>query len=475
MKFLENAEVLVVEDETLLRRRLCSFLEDRGASAASASKLEEARRLLAELAFDFVLLDINLPDGNGLDLLREEVFSATTVVIVMTANNGVETAVEAMRLGATDFLGKPFEVAEVPLVLSRSRKSRQARRLEEFRREQETPAADGFLFSAGLEQVRANVEKMIAADRRLRENLPPVLIEGETGTGKSSIARWLHYHGPRREGPIVEVNCSTLPDSLAESELFGHERGAFTDARKERIGLFEAAHGGSLFLDELPSLSLRLQTKILTAIEGQEIRRLGGSKTIAVDVRVLAATNLDLRKAVRDGAFREDLYHRLDLYRLRLPPLRERREDLPALAEHLLQRIAARYRFTNRSLSGKGAKRLLEHTWPGNVRELEHVLERALVFEEQDAIDLDQLAGASAAPTSPPSATDDWFNEAFVIPETGFDLNEAINRLIHHALRQTGDNISAAARLLAVPRDYIRYRLKKQEYQSADTNGPNGE
>src|SRR5690606_36429248 len=203
-----------------------------------------------------------------------------TSVIVMTASNGVETAVEAMRLGAADFVAKPFEAGEIPLTLHRIRQHRQARRLEEFRREQEAVAPEKFLFSPGLKAVRERVEKILTADERLRAALPPVLIEGETGTGKSSIARWIHYHGPRKEGPLVEVNCSTLPESLAESELFGHERGAFTDARKERIGLFEAADGGTLFLDEISSLSLPLQAKVLTAIEDRRIRRVGGSKTI---------------------------------------------------------------------------------------------------------------------------------------------------------------------------------------------------
>lgn len=461
MEFLKNAEILVVEDETLLRRRLCAFLEDRGASVAAAANLAEARGLLAQIPFDFVLLDVNLPDGIGLDLLRKGAFSANTAVVVMTANNGVETAVEAMRLGAIDFLAKPFEVAELPLILSRTRQSRQARRLDQYRREQDA-APDQFLFSKGLEKLKAHLEKIIAADGRLRGFLPPVLIEGETGTGKSSIARWLHYHGPRQEGPMVEVNCSALPEALAESELFGHERGAFTDARKERIGLFEAADGGSLFLDEIPSLSQALQAKVLTAIEDGKIRRLGGNKTIHVDVRVITASNQDLREAVKTGAFREDLYHRLDLYRLRLPALRERVDDLPVLARHLLRQIEQRYHVSGKGLSQEGIRRLQAYRWPGNVRELEHVLERAVVFEETDELCLEQL-GLSPSPASSDGADKkDWFNEHFVFPEEGFDIEQAINRIIRHALRQTDQNVSAAARLLAVPRDYIRYRLKKK-------------
>ncbi len=466
METLKNAEILVVEDETLLRRRLCAFLENRQASVTAAANCEQARELLSQMPFDFVLLDVNLPDGNGLDLLRDGAFSDNTSVIVMTASNGVETAVEAMRLGAADFVAKPFEAGEIPLTLHRIRQHRQARRLEEFRREQEAVAPEKFLFSPGLKAVRERVEKILTADERLRAALPPVLIEGETGTGKSSIARWIHYHGPRKEGPLVEVNCSTLPESLAESELFGHERGAFTDARKERIGLFEAADGGTLFLDEISSLSLPLQAKVLTAIEDRRIRRVGGSKTIEADVRVIAAANVDLREALRAGVFREDLYHRLDLYRLRLPPLRQRPEDLPRLADHLLRQIARRYRLETIRVSQLGTARLKAHPWPGNVRELEHVLERAVVFEETDPLDLEQLAAAAPGGNGN-GATNEWFNTAFVFPEHGFDLNEAINRLIHHALAQTQQNVSAAARLLSVPRDYIRYRLKKKSGQAS--------
>jgi two-component system, NtrC family, response regulator AtoC len=461
MQFLQNTEILIVEDETLLRRRIQAFLQDRQASVATAANLEEARRLIREMPFDFVLLDVNLPDGNGLDLLRKNAFSANTVVVVMTANEGVETAVEAMRLGAVDFLAKPFELAELPIVLSRTRQNRQARRLEEFRREQEAASPRQFLFSQGLCEVERNLQKIIAADERLREHLPPVLIEGETGTGKSSIARWLHYNGPRREGPMVEVNCSALPESLAESELFGHERGAFTDARKERIGLFEAAHGGSLFLDEIPSLPVPLQAKVLTAIEDRRIRRLGGTKTISIDVRIMAAANQDLRQAAANGAFREDLFHRLDLYRLRLPALRERPDDLPELAGHLLRQIEKRHRLTGRALSQPGLLRLKKYSWPGNVRELEHVLERAVVFEDTNELKLEHLDHPTASPGPTERNPQEWFNVEFAFPQEGFHLEEAINRIIGHALNQTNQNVSAAARLLDVPRDYIRYRLKK--------------
>jgi DNA-binding NtrC family response regulator len=258
----------------------------------------------------------------------------------------------------------------------------------------------------------------------------------------------------------VEVNCSALPETLAESELFGHERGAFTDARTTRLGLFEAAGGGTLFLDELPSLAPALQAKVLTAIEDHRIRRVGGNKPIAVDVRLIAAASRDLKELVAAGQFREDLYHRLDLFRLQLPALRERGADIVPLAEALLQRLCRRHRLAAREFSENGRKRLLAYPWPGNVRELAHELERAIVFEDAPVLEFAHLRGDG--PESPASVfkPGEWWNDEFEFPERGFSIEAAMLRIIHHAMKQAGGNMSAAARLLGVPRDYVRYRLE---------------
>jgi two-component system, NtrC family, response regulator AtoC len=259
----------------------------------------------------------------------------------------------------------------------------------------------------------------------------------------------------------VEVNCSALPETLAESELFGHERGAFTDARAARIGLFEAADGGTLFLDELPSLSMALQAKVLTAVEDHKIRRVGGSKELPVDVRIIAATNRDLPQSVSKGEFREDLYHRLDLFSIDIPPLRERGDDILGLAETFLERLSKRHRVPRKSLSAQGRKNLVAYGWPGNVRELAHELERAIVFDESNSLDFESLSRRKTAPGLDSSKTPntEWFNESFVFPPDGFSLEESIMRMINHALKQTNQNVSAAARLLGVSRDYLRYRL----------------
>jgi DNA-binding NtrC family response regulator len=451
---LAGLEILIVEDETLLRKQLTAQLERLGMEVTGTGTLSGARQLVAEMNYDFVLLDVNLPDGRTLDLLRESAFSTNTSVIVMTANGEVAGAVEAMKLGALDYLVKPFDPLELSLVMVRVRRSKQGSRVEEHRRDDEA----GFFFGSAMAQIEAQLQRILAADGRMQGPLPPVLIQGETGTGKTTIARWLHQQGPRGAAPLVEVNCSALPETLAESELFGHERGAFTDARTARMGLFEAANGGTLFLDELPSLSLGLQAKVLTVLEDHRIRRVGGNKMIATDVRLIAATNRDLRQLTSQGAFREDLFHRLDLYRVTLSPLRDRGQDILKLAELLTSRLCRQHRLPVKRISAAGQQRLLSYAWPGNVRELSHELERAIVFEDNQELVFENLQ----TPIDPAKAQDSagWINPSFTFPTEGFSLEGAIGSLIQRALSQSGNNVSAAARLLGVSRDYLRYRLR---------------
>ncbi len=424
--------------------------------------------MLADLSFDFAIIDVNLPDGLGTNLLKERAFPQNTGVIVMTAQGGIAGAVEALKLGALEYLTKPFDLAELSLLIARARRTKQTERIDEFRRKKED--SSDFLFGSALADLKSMLEKILAADRRVETRLAPVLIQGETGTGKTTIARWIHRNGPRANAPLVEVNCSALPETLAESELFGHERGAFTDARTARIGLFEAADGGTLFLDELPSLSLGLQAKVLTAVEDHKIRRVGGSKEIPVDVRIIAATNRVLPEVVAKGEFREDLFHRLDLFSVEIPPLRARGEDIIKLAELYLQNLSKRHRVGPKSITGLGRKNLLSYAWPGNVRELAHELERAIVFEEGDELDFQSLGKraqvVAAGEAGKPSGLD-WFNEKYVFPAEGFSLEEGIMRLIQHALKQTNQNVSAAARLLGVSRDYLRYRLSGKSEESS--------
>jgi DNA-binding NtrC family response regulator len=460
MSSLTGLDWLLLEDDVMLRKRLTAQLGRLGAEVSVAENIRQARELLAGKDFDFALLDVHLPDGRGPDLLREKIISANTGVIVMTAQGGVAEAVEAMRLGALEYLVKPFDAEELPLVIKRAQRVRQAARVEEHRRDD--AEKEPLFFGAALAPLKQHLEKILAADLRIQGAPPPVLIQGETGTGKTTIARWLHQRGPRAGRELVEVNCSALPESLAESELFGHERGAFTDARSARMGLFEAADGGSLFLDELPSLSPSLQAKVLTAIEDGKIRRVGASKAIPVDVRIIAATSRDLKEMAARREFREDLYHRLDLYRIALPPLRERGGDIVALAELLVRNLCGKHRLDVKRISGEGRRRLLACAWPGNVRELAHELERAIVFEEGAELHFAHLAGVA----SETGVTNDsgWLNPTYRFPlPGGFQLDQAINQLVELAMAQANGNISAAGRLLGVPHDFIRYRLGRKK------------
>lgn len=456
---LAGLNVLLLEDDTLLRRRLTGFLESEKAEVTAVNSISAARRALAELPFEAALIDVNLPDGRGTDLLRDQAFAPTTTVIVMTAEGAVAGAVEALRAGAADYLVKPFDPEELSLRFVQARRTRQARRADEHRRGQESE----LIFGPSLAGVREQLVRITTADRRLGDNLPPVLIEGETGTGKTAFARWIHRNGPRADEPLVELNCSALPESLAESELFGHERGAFTDAKAGRIGLLEAADGGTLFLDELPSLAPVLQGKLLTAIEDRTVRRVGASRSLPVDVRIIAATNADLGAMVAAGKFRADLMHRLDLFRVRLPPLRERGDDILTLAEEMLARVCRRYGQKTPAIPAAGRRRLLAHRWPGNVRELSHEIERAVVLGGEGALSFAHL-GAGSAPAEG-SRDGGLLRADFVFPELGFSMDGVIDEMVLRALRQADGNVSAAARLLGVSRDVVRYRLKGVQSQ----------
>ena len=461
--FFPGCEILLLEDDPALRKRLAAHLRTHKAEVSEATCIAEARRLLHDIRFDFALIDLHLPDGEGLDLLRTGEFSENTGVVVMTAFGGVKKAVEAMRLGAGDYLTKPFEPDELPLAFARCRNIRSARRRDEHRATGSSGATSDLFFGRSLEAIRTQLDTILTTDRRLERQIPPVLLEGETGTGKSALARWLHRQGPRARQPLISVNCAALPDTLVDSELFGHERGAFTDAKQARIGLFEAADGGTLFLDEIGTLTATTQAKVLTAIEEGKIRRLGSNKEISVNVRLLAASNQPLTELVQKNLFREDLYHRLNLLHLTLPPLRAQGTDIIAFARHLLTPLAAKHQLPDLKISPEGETRLLAHRWPGNVRELAHELERAIIFSTSPLLDLPHLEPANKSQTSPASS---WRNPAWQLPEEGFSLDRVIAELVDDALSETGGNVSAAARRLGVTREFLRYRKSENPGQS---------
>jgi len=448
---LNGLAILVIEDEVLLRKQIVGFLETSGAGAIGAGTLEEGRKLIQDSQFDFVLIDVNLPDGRGTDLLKQKVLSATSSAVVMTAQGGVAGAVEAMQLGALDYLVKPFDLAELPLVINRARRNKQFERLEEHRRVEKSFPGDEFYFGRSLAPMEAQLKKILAADLRMEQDLPPVLIVGETGTGKTTIARWLHQQGPIASQPLVEVNCSALPETLAESELFGHERGAFTDARTARMGLFEAANGGTLFLDELPSLSLTLQAKLLSTIEDHKVRRLGGNKPIKINVRLIGATNRDLKDLVAAGQFREDLYHRFNEFSINVPALRERKDDIIAMATHFLNVVNKEQGKNVRGFSPKAEQILREYPWPGNVRELKNVIRRAVLITTGEELD------ASAFPEEMVAMSKEPVGEA--------NLKDAAlhaeYEMIKKVLGEVNNNKSKAAKILNIDRKTLYNKLRQ--------------
>lgn len=463
---LSGREILIVEDEVLLRKRLAAYLESQGAACTAVGTLAEGRNALENLPLDYVLADVNLPDGLGLDLIEIAQEQGEVPIVIMTADGGVPVAVDAIRRGASDYLAKPFDPQEVPLVLGRAQSGRRESRLKRHRNlpTNQTSSDEGLFFGDSLEAFRNQLHKVIDADRRLSDKLPPVLIEGETGTGKTSVARWLHANGSRSDNELVVVNCAALPEQLAESELFGHEKGAFTDAKQARIGLFEAADGGTLFLDEIASLTPGLQAKVLTAIEEGRIRKVGSSKQIDVNVRLIAASNRSLKELSEQGEFRGDLYHRLNLLCFTIPPLRDRGEDALRMAEHLLTALARKYGYKRTSFSERCSRWIRSYEWPGNVRELQHEIERGLVLGNPENLEFMGMPAATESAETALTGGDngDWLNPAWELPEEGFNLEAAIDRLIDLAIGECGGNVSKAARRIGVARDYIRYRKTKK-------------
>jgi two-component system response regulator AtoC len=465
--------ILIVDDERTLARAIRAYLAEAGYEAEVAESAEQALQILPTLRPDVVVTDVRLPGMTGIDLLRRiREMDPGIVTVVMTAHGTIEGAVEAMKLGAFDYLKKPLDLEELKLVADRAREAGAMREELSYHRARavrDLPFADLIGRSPAMQAVLERARQIAALDET-----PPVLITGETGTGKGLIARTIHTSGPRGDKPFIDVNCTAIPASLMEAELFGHERGAFTDAKETRMGLFEAAEGGFIFLDEIGDLELQLQGKLLKAIEERVVRRVGGVRDRKIDVRILAATNRDLEAEAAKDRFRRDLYFRLAVIILRLPPLRERGDDVLLLAEHFLQRLAAKYGRNVRRLHPEASAALLAHSWPGNVRELSHVMERAVLWsrgEEVTPAELGLTPPRNAAASAGSSKGVPFGAEMAVsigetaerrIPTGEHPTLEAVERsLLEQALRETGGNQTRAAQRLGISRDTLRYRMKK--------------
>jgi two-component system response regulator AtoC len=468
---MASEKILVVDDERLVRWSLRQKCEEWGYHVLEAEAGEPALRLAQSEPTDLVLLDVRLPDISGLEVLEQMKKNGDSrAVIMITADPQLEDVKAALKLGAYDFVGKPVDFDELHVVIKNA--------LETTRLRSEVQSLRGEMRRrTGYHQVIGPSPKMTELMSFVRKvaasEATTILIQGESGTGKDLIAKAIHYESARQDEPFVAINCSAIPETLMEAELFGHERGAFTDAKQMKKGLFEVADGGTLFLDEIGELSPLLQAKLLRVLEDQVIRRVGGVRDMQVDVRVIAASNRDLEKAVREGQFRQDLYYRLAIIAIFIPPLRERKEDILPLVDFFIERYNRKFRKSVRGISEDTRRLLLAHGWPGNVRELKNSIERAMILEDEPYLrplympfSVAESGGRTAFERTSPAETPQPLPNGrslprLYIPEGGTSLEEVERSMVELAMRQANSNQTHAARLLDISRDALRYKLKK--------------
>jgi len=448
-----KATILVVEDEEKLRRVVELQLKNAGYDVEQAGTAEDASKL-ADRA-DVILTDLRLPGQSGLELLQNlRLQDSHTPVIVMTAFGSIETAVEAMKAGAVDFLPKPFSLDHLTTVIE---KALELKSLRSENRELRAELSQRYEYDNIIGRSDA-MREIFATIDRVAPTRATVLLCGESGVGKDMIARAIHHHSPRADRPFVKINCTALPENLMESELFGYEKGAFTGASTTKPGKFEQADTGTVFLDEIGDVPGSIQVKLLRILQEREFERLGSNKTRHIDVRVLAATNVDLRAALEQGTFREDLYYRLNVLPINIPPLRDRKEDIPFLANFFIRKFRKDLGSPVESISEGAMERLLGYHWPGNVRELENVIERSMVLASGKALETGDIK-LDMAPKVRAASIDTF------LPE-GMTLDQFEQSIIKEALHRANGNKSQAARLLGLTRNALRYRLTQMGIES---------
>ncbi len=455
----EPLQVLVVDDEPNMRKVIKAMLEQDGFEVHDAMDGESALALLSENHIDIIVSDLKMPKIDGMELLRRVSASHDIPVIMITAHGTIDTAVEALKLGAFDYLTKPFERKELHQTVAKAARTRELAVKEVFFERGKAGRFRMIGMSEPMKQIFEVVD-------RVADTPSTVLITGESGTGKELIARALHENSSRKDAPYIRVNCAAIPPTLIESELFGYEKGAFTGANTSKPGRFELAHGGTLFLDEIGEIALEMQVKLLRAIQEGEFERVGGIATAKVDVRLVTATNQDLKQRIQEGLFRDDLFYRLNVVHIHLPPLRERQRDIPLLIEHFLERYNEKFSKTIGGLDDASMSLLANYQWPGNIRELENVLERCVLFCDSDTVTRQDL---------PPDFSDERGGTTEVTreddtelrPENGLkDQVKAVTidlerRLILKALEQTGRNVTKAAQLLKISRKSMQIKMKE--------------
>ncbi|NOQ86398.1 MAG: response regulator [Deltaproteobacteria bacterium] len=461
---MENKNILVVEDDNATRDTMIDLLSEAGYEVESARNGEEAIAMAREYTFDIVITDLKMPKGDGIQVLEQiKKIDNRTIVIICTGYGTVDTAVKAMKLGAYEYITKPIKIEEIKLVVQRAL-DYQRLKTENVLLQKQLKAKYKFKNLIGDSEVMQQsfqfIEKIAATNST-------VMICGESGTGKELVARAIHYNSDRRNEPMVPVNCGAIPEDLLESELFGYEKGAFTGALKTRIGRFELANGGTVFLDEIGDMSPALQVKILRVLQEHEFERLGGVKSIKVDIRVIAATHRDLEKAVKQGTFREDLYYRLNVIPFILPPLRERGSDIPLLTNHFIGKFNIEKKQNINGISPEALKCLTRYHWPGNVRELENLIERLVILKGEGVIEQEDLPekilGAEWSDAVP----------SMDIPDSGISFNTAVSEfereLILRALKKTNWIKNRAAKLLQLKRTTLVEKIKKIQLTRENT------
>ena len=451
-------KILVAEDEPTLREGIATAFRERGWEVVAAADGAEAAGRLEEAVFDVLVTDYQMPGKNGIEVLkRARMINEGTVALVMTAYGTVESAVEAMRAGAHDYVLKPFELEELEMKVERAVEHRRLlARIEAYDRSEIVPRFENIVGeSPQMKEVFRTIEKVSRSNAT-------VLVLGETGVGKELVAEALHRNSSRSSRPFVKMNCAALHENLLESELFGHERGAFTGADRQRIGRFELANEGTLFLDEIGNMTASTQTKVLRALQEREFERLGGNRTIKVDVRLVAATNKNLEEAISRGEFREDLYYRLNVVSIQVPPLRERKEEIVPLATHFIEKYARELAKDVRGLDPAAVRALKRHTWPGNIRELENTIERAVLMSESRYIAEDNLnlAGGNRNPS------DNVASLNLRLPPTGIMLDELERQAILEALRVNNWVQKDAASFLGISSRVMNYKVAKYEIKN---------
>lgn len=451
-------KILVIDDEKLIRWTLEQHLVKEGYEVATADTAEKGLELIADDMPDLILLDNRLPEMSGLEMLEKlNVQERGLMVIMITAYGLVETAVKALKLGAYDYISKPFNLEEITFVIKKALEAGSLRTQVKQLRQERSSKVDEIIGTCDEIVKMKNLILKIA-----RSDATTVLIQGESGTGKELVAKAVHYSSARADKPFMAINCAALPVTLLETELMGHEKGAFTDAKSAKKGLFELADGGTVFLDEIGDMHVSMQAKLLRLLEEKTFKRVGGVKDIKVDVRVVSATNQELTKALSDGQFRKDLYYRLQVVPIYLPPLRDRGQDIIVLARHFIEHFNRECHKNVRGISKETEQILLSYAWPGNVRELKNVIERSMILEVETEIMPEHLTQEILEARPGNSGGGAIVSlDGLVIPETGLSIEDVENALVRKALDMAHGNQTKAAQLLKMPRDAFRRRMKR--------------